>query len=260
MQDLILDEAARTIERGELIVLPTDTVYGVGADAFSADAVAALLSAKGRGRDMPPPVLIPRVETLDGLASDVPDAGRRLATEFWPGALTIICQAQPSLDWDLGDTHGTVAIRMPADDTALAILRRTGPLAVSSANKTGKPAAATADEARDQLGESVQLYLESGASGSAAPSTIVDATVTPLRVVRQGAITLDALRVVVPELLDVDGNPARAVAEPDAAPSDTAAAAEDQDDTTALFDEVVPDSDPPLADDAELDNDGNERA
>ena len=104
-------------------------------------AVTLLLVSKGRSRKMPPPVLIPRLNALDGLATDVPAEARRLAETFWPGGLTLILHAQPSLDWDLGDTKGTVALRIPADDIAQDLLTLTGPLAVSSANRTGQPAA-----------------------------------------------------------------------------------------------------------------------
>lgn len=121
-----IDEAVHVLARGGLVVLPTDTVYGIAADAFSPPAVAALLAAKGRGRQMPPPVLVPDVRTVDGLCDAVPDAARDLMTAFWPGALTVICRAQPSLAWDLGETRGTVAVRMPDHPAALAVLRRTG--------------------------------------------------------------------------------------------------------------------------------------
>ncbi len=193
-----LDEAVNAVSRGALVVLPTDTVYGIGADAFSPPAVAALLAAKGRGRQMPPPVLIPDVRTLDGLATDVPQAVRDLVERFWPGGLTVILRAQPSLAWDLGETAGTVALRMPDHEAALALLRRTGPLAVSSANRTGSPAALTAQDARDQLGASVAVYLDAGPVTGGVASTIVDATGPELRVVRAGAIDLALLREVAP--------------------------------------------------------------
>ncbi|SKC35311.1 L-threonylcarbamoyladenylate synthase [Krasilnikoviella flava] len=193
-----IDEAVNTVSRGGLLVLPTDTVYGIGADAFDAEAVAALLAAKGRGRQMPPPVLIPDVRTLDGLATEVPDDARKLAEAFWPGGLTIILQAQPSLQWDLGETHGTVALRMPDHPAALALLRRTGPLAVSSANATGNPAALEVADAQAQLGDAVTVYLDGGDAPGGVASTIVDATGERLRVVRQGAITLEALNDVAP--------------------------------------------------------------
>ncbi|ASN20867.1 L-threonylcarbamoyladenylate synthase [Arthrobacter sp. YN] len=200
-----LQHAQRAISEKKCIVLPTDTVYGIAADAFSPLAVTMLLASKGRSRQMPPPVLIPRINALDGLATDVPADARALAQAFWPGGLTLILHAQPSLDWDLGETKGTVALRMPDDQIALELLGLTGPLAVSSANRTGQEAAQTAAEARMQLADSVEVYLEGGfrpVEGTAAlPSTIVDATATPFRVVRQGAISLESLRAIVPTLL-----------------------------------------------------------
>ncbi|MCC2316348.1 L-threonylcarbamoyladenylate synthase [Cellulomonas chengniuliangii] len=220
-----IDEAVHAIARGELIVLPTDTVYGVGADAFTPEAVQALLDAKGRGRQMPPPVLIPDVRTLDGLATDVPDGARDLAEAFWPGGLTLILRAQPSLAWDLGETHGTVALRMPDHPVALAVLRRTGPLAVSSANLTGKPATVTAQEAYQQLGASVPVFLDGGQAPGQVASTIVDATGPTLRVVRLGALSLAELNEVA-EVVD----PSAETAAPDgAAPAgaDTAGEAPD---------------------------------
>ena len=195
-----IDEAVNALGRGGLVVLPTDTVYGIGADAFAPPAVAALLAAKGRGRQMPPPVLVPDARTVDGLCTEVSDAVRDLLEAFWPGGLTIICRAQPSLAWDLGESRGTVAVRMPDHPAALALLRRTGPLAVSSANLTGRAAATTAQEADAQLGGAVDVILDGGAAPGAVASTIVDAT-SGLRLVRDGAISLDALRAVA----DVQG-------------------------------------------------------
>ncbi|WNM23803.1 L-threonylcarbamoyladenylate synthase [Demequina capsici] len=193
-----LDAAVHAVERGDVIVLPTDTVYGVGADAFQPDAVARVLAAKGRGRQMPPPVLIPDVRTVDGLAIDVPESARALMEAFWPGALTVIVMAQPSLAWDLGDTHGTVALRMPDHEAALALLRRTGPLAVTSANRTGAPAATSAADAQAQLGEAVSVYLDAGDSPLGEASTIVDATnPAGLRIVRAGGVTQEDIVGVV---------------------------------------------------------------
>lgn len=201
-----LDAAVHTVQRGGLVVLPTDTVYGIGADAFTPEAVAALLAAKGRGRQMPPPVLMPDVRTLDGLAMGVPAEVRDLAEAFWPGGLTVILVAQPSLAWDLGDTHGTVALRVPDHPVALALLQRTGPMAVSSANRTGQPSALEVREAREQLGDRVQVYLDGGRTPGQVASTIVDATGDELRVVREGAISLERLREVAPV---VAGEPGR---------------------------------------------------
>jgi tRNA threonylcarbamoyl adenosine modification protein (Sua5/YciO/YrdC/YwlC family) len=226
-----LRHAKDAVARGELVVLPTDTVYGVAADAFSAEAVTRLLEAKGRGRAMPPPVLVADVRTLDGLARDVPPAARALAERFWPGALTLVVHAQPTLRWDLGDTRGTVAVRVPDHELARELLAATGPLAVTSANLTGRPAATTAVGAESQLGRSVAVYLDDGPTdtgGSALPSTIVDATAEPLRVVRAGAVSLDRLRDVVPGLLDEHGE-APEVPEPPAPEQDAAEGAPDGD-------------------------------
>ncbi|MFI5698194.1 L-threonylcarbamoyladenylate synthase [Kribbella sp. NPDC051586] len=212
--------AVDAIEAGDLVVLPTDTVYGIAADAFKADAVQRLLDAKGRGRDMPPPVLISVVESLDALATDVPDDGRKLAQEFWPGPLTLICHAQTSLMWDLGETQGTVALRVPDHENTRELLSRTGPLAVSSANKSGQPAAMDVYDAEEQLQESVAVYLDGGQVSGGEPSTIVDITGDTPRVVRLGALTLEQLRAVVPEVSaqDDEANPAEPeLAEPEPA-------------------------------------------
>ena len=191
--------AVDAIEAGDLVVLPTDTVYGIAADAFKADAVQRLLDAKGRGRDMPPPVLISVVESLDALATDVPEAGRKLAEAFWPGPLTVICHAQGSLMWDLGETQGTVALRVPDHENTRELLSRTGPLAVSSANKSGRPAALDVYDAEEQLAESVAVYLDGGEVTGGQPSTIVDLTGDVPHVVRIGALTMAQIREVVPD-------------------------------------------------------------
>lgn len=177
--------------------MPTDTVYGVGADAFNPAAVANLLTAKGRGRDMPPPVLVASEQMAEALADALPEEARTLMAEFWPGALTIIVAAQPALAWDLGDTEGTVALRMPDSDIARQLLERTGPLAVSSANTTGNPAAITAAEAADMLGDSVSLYLDGGTAPGQVASTIVDLTGQPARILRQGAIERDKIAALI---------------------------------------------------------------
>lgn len=181
------------VQRGDLVVIPTDTVYGIGADAFDSDAVKDLLKAKGRGPDMPPPILVSSATTIDALAADLPGYARALIEEFWPGPLTLVCRQQPSLQWDLGDTRGTVAIRMPDHDVALAVLERTGPLAVSSANKTGQPAATDADAVLEMLGDDVAVVVDAGTSPGGQSSTIVDVTGSQGRVLRRGALSLDDL-------------------------------------------------------------------
>ncbi len=186
-----IDAAVHAVERGGAVVFPTDTLYGIGCDAFQPEAVEAILAAKGRGREMPPPVLIPAAGTIDGIARDVPDAVRALMEAFWPGPLTIIVHAQPSLTWDLGETGGTVAVRVPEHPVALALLLRTGPMAVTSANRTGGPPATTVEGAEWQLGSSVAVYLDGGTTPIGQPSTIIDATGETLRIVREGALHRD---------------------------------------------------------------------
>ena len=229
--------ARSAIGRGALVVIPTDTVYGVAADAFNAESVQLLLDAKGRSRQSPPPVLIPGIPTLDALAVDVPQPVRDLVAAFWPGGLTVIVNAQPSLVWDLGETRGTVALRMPSNQVALDLLAQTGPLAVSSANLSGMAAAVDAQSAAAALGESVDVYLDGGPAGSTyesvfsqtsdGSSTIVDAAAFEvnggfLHIVRSGVISREAIAAIVGDVLaavpPIPGAPAE-VTEADAAPS-----------------------------------------
>ncbi|MDR7189256.1 tRNA threonylcarbamoyl adenosine modification protein (Sua5/YciO/YrdC/YwlC family) [Microbacterium sp. BE35] len=226
-------QARQAIGRGELVVIPTDTVYGVAADAFDHAAVARLLAAKGRGRQSPPPVLVAGLTTLRALVAEVPEPIERLVEAYWPGGLTIVLPSQPSLSWDLGETRGTVAVRMPAHRIALELLEETGPLAVSSANLTGMAAGITAEDAEAMLKDSVAVYLGDGPSKTGIPSTIIDATSlvvgdAPLvRVLRDGAVSREQLRDVLGDLLEPDPG-----SEPDAdasgpagpAPADEAAA------------------------------------
>ena len=193
-------EAVAALRRGDLAVLPTDTVYGIAADAFSPPAVDRLLAAKGRGRDMPVPVLVGAYRGLDGLAQHVTPTMRTLIEAFWPGPLTLIVRAAPSLAWDLGETRGTVAVRMPLHPVTLAVLAETGPLAVSSANRTGQPPAADALEAQRQLGTSVAVYLDAGSTGAAVPSTILDLTGDQPQVRRAGAVATAELLALLPDL------------------------------------------------------------
>lgn len=204
------------VAKNQLVVLPTDTVYGIGCDAFSAGAVAKLLAAKGRDRQSPPPVLIKDANVMNALAEFVPQVANDLARSFWPGALTLILRSQPSLHWDLGETKGTVALRVPDHKIALALLEETGPLAVSSANLTGEPAATTAQQASDYLGDSVECYLDAGSSPKGEASTILDLTQVSdsydesgkatsqgsIRVVRLGALKLEQIREITGELLE----------------------------------------------------------
>jgi len=195
-----LTSAHHCVSSGQLVVLPTDTVYGIGADAFDATAVADLLAAKGRGRDMPVPVLVGSWTTIEGLSASVAQRTWDLIEAFWPGGLTLVVDEAPSLSWDLGDARGTVAVRMPLHPVAIELLERTGPMAVSSANRSGFPPALTAADAQDQLGDEVAIYLDGGPAKTGIASTIVDVTGEIPRVLRAGAIDVDRLRSVVPDI------------------------------------------------------------
>ncbi|MDV3124700.1 L-threonylcarbamoyladenylate synthase [Mycobacterium sp. 21AC1] len=192
--------AVSAVKGGRLVVMPTDTVYGIGADAFDPEAVAALLSAKGRGRDMPVGVLVGSWHTIEGLVYSVPHTARELIRAFWPGALSLVVQQAPSLQWDLGDANGSVMLRMPLHPVAIELLREVGPMAVSSANVSGRPAAGTAAEAREQLGDLVEVYLDGGPAQRQAASTIVDLTGAQPRILRTGPISAEDIARV----LDVD--------------------------------------------------------
>ncbi|MGH3697216.1 MAG: L-threonylcarbamoyladenylate synthase [Pseudonocardiaceae bacterium] len=180
--------AAAAVRAGQLVVLPTDTVYGLGCDAFSSSAVRALLSAKGRDRDMPVPVLVGSWSTVDGLVLGVPPRARALIEAFWPGGLSLVLPHAPSLGWDLGETRGTVMLRMPLHPVALELLREVGPMAVSSANRSGLPPATTVEQAREQLADRVGVFLDGGPSGESA-STIVDLTSEDPVLLREGVVS-----------------------------------------------------------------------
>jgi L-threonylcarbamoyladenylate synthase len=203
-RDRGVQAAIEAIQRGDLVVLPTDTVYGIGADAFKPWAVTALQNAKGRGRNVPPPVLVGSRSTVDGLTHALPQVARDLMEAFWPGGLTIVVEEAPSLAWDLGDKAGTVALRMPLHPLALEVLRETGPMAVSSANTHGKPPAETAVDAREQLGYSVSVYLDGGTLVSSPTSSIIDVTGDVPKLLRAGAVSIDELRKVAPSTRDVE--------------------------------------------------------
>jgi L-threonylcarbamoyladenylate synthase len=195
-----ITSAVAALKAGRLVVLPTDTVYGIGADAFDSTAVDALLAAKGRGRDMPVGVLVGSWHTIEGLVYGMPDGARDLVRAFWPGALSLVVVQAPSLRWDLGDAHGTVMLRMPLHPVAIELLREVGPMAVSSANVSGQPAAVDANEARRQLGDLVDTYLDAGPSAQQAASTILDLSGSTPRILREGPVSTERIA----EVLGVD--------------------------------------------------------
>jgi L-threonylcarbamoyladenylate synthase len=194
--------AATVLREAKLVVLPTDTVYGVAADAFDPDATARIFAAKDRNRTHPLPVLVRSQKQLPALTSLTGDVLDRVVAAYWPGPLTIVVPSQPQLRWDLGRADGTVAVRMPLDDVALDVIREVGPLAVTSANRSGAPPGPTAADAYAQLGDAVELYLDDGARDGGLPSTIVDLTRREPHVLREGVVPTDEVLAVARGELD----------------------------------------------------------
>ncbi|MFA9445034.1 L-threonylcarbamoyladenylate synthase [Egicoccus sp. AB-alg6-2] len=193
--------ATEVLRRGELVVLPTDTFYGVAADAFNAQGTGRLFAAREQPRRVPLSVLVRSPKQLAGLTTIVPEAAERLVAAYWPGPLTIVLHAEPNLRWELGRTEGTVAVRMPLDDLALAVVRAVGPVASTAASRRGGPAPTTAEAARDQLGEAVELYLDDGARPGRSASTVVDLTRRQPHVLRDGPLdSAEVLKVARGEL------------------------------------------------------------
>lgn len=197
-----LARARAALEAAELVVLPTESAYGLACDAFSLEGLRALRAAKGNPR-LCPPVLIGSGRTLDGLATDVTAKARALAEAFWPGPLTLICRAQPTLEWGLGGAQAPVSLRMPLHPLALQLLAATGPLALTAANAPGRAVPTTYEQASEQLGDAVAIYLDAGEVGSYATSTVVDGRGEQPKVMRRGALSVQTLREVVADVLDL---------------------------------------------------------
>lgn len=199
-RELGLRTAAAEVAEGKLVVMPTDTLYGLGCDAFNPAAVNSLLATKKRGPDMPVPVLIGSWDTIRGLVHTYTDQAQRLVEAFWPGGLSLVIEQAPSLQWNLGDTRGTVMLRMPLHPVAIELLRTTGPMAVSSANISGEAPPTTAHAAKQQLGQAVATYLDGGECPIGEPSTILDLSGDSPRILREGAISAERIA----EVLEVD--------------------------------------------------------
>lgn len=192
-REAALEAAAKELDAGGIVVFPTDTVYGVGADAFNPEATARIFAAKRRPRAMALPVLVARPRQAWALCSEVPRAAEKLVAAFWPGPLTLILPEADGLSWDLGETRGGVAVRMPAHDDLLDLIMMIGPLAATSANVSGRPTPPTLDAVAAELGDAVSLYLDGGPASSDVPSTIVDLTSWRAKVVREGPISKEAV-------------------------------------------------------------------
>jgi tRNA threonylcarbamoyl adenosine modification protein (Sua5/YciO/YrdC/YwlC family) len=190
-----VDEVVRTLEAGGVVVLPTDTVYGLAALPTDAAASARLFQLKGRGDDVPLAVLCASAhQALALVAEPVVPAVVAVADRWWPGPLTLVLPRRPGVDLHLGEPQDTVGLRVPDDDLVQAVAARVGPIAATSANRHGQPTAVTAQEATDQLGPGVDLVVDGGRLEGRS-STVIDATVTPWRVLRDGPlVAADILR------------------------------------------------------------------
>ena len=190
-----IEAAARAALDGELVVLPTDTVYGIGTRPDVPAATARLFEAKRRPTRLELPVLVPDLRTGTRLGR-VDDRGVLLAAHFWPGPLTIVVlRTELSAPWDLGGNPATVGLRVPDHPTALALLRRTGPLAVTSANRSGAEPPSTVAGVRELFGDLVAVFLDGGSAGGLA-STVVDLSAPEPRILRPGPVDDEVLRLL----------------------------------------------------------------
>lgn len=183
-----LARASEMLRTSRLVVVPTDTVYGVAADAFDADATGRIFAAKDRSRQHPLPVMVRSQKQLPALTARSDEVIDRLVAAFWPGPLTIVVPAQAGLRWDIGRNDGTVAVRMPLEPAVLDLVRQVGPLAVTSANRSGRAPASDIATARDELGDAVDVYLDAGPRPGGVPSTIIDITRREPRILREGVL------------------------------------------------------------------------
>ena len=187
--------AARALAAGDIVGIPTDTVYGLAADAFHTGASDRLFSLKRRPRSVELPVLVAGVDQALGLAIAVPASARRLMERFWPGAVTLVLPRRPDLNADLGDEDATIGMRCAAHPVPLALCAAVGPLATTSANRHGQPPATTAEAVAAALGPAVELILDAGPCSELA-STVVDCTGVEPRLLREGRVAWSEIQAV----------------------------------------------------------------
>ena len=191
--DLHINQAIAALKEGGVVAFPTDTVYGVGVDPFQPDAVRKLYQIKGRPIDKPIPILVGSVADVERVAQNLPPSFSRLAEQFWPGELTLIVEAK-ALPLEVTAGGDTVGVRMPDHPLALALLQRFGgALATTSANKSDEPPATSAEEVQSELGELINIILDGGETATRIASTVLDLSVSPPQIRRQGGISMDQL-------------------------------------------------------------------
>jgi L-threonylcarbamoyladenylate synthase len=191
-----ITHALDTLRDGGLVAFPTDTVYGLGALAFDSEAVESIYVAKDRPVEKAIPVLIGDITDLEKISDKVTDLTRRLALRFWPGPLTLLVPKKPTLPESVSATS-TVAVRVPDHSVARNLLQAAGPMAVTSANISGQPSPATAEEVFAQLNGRIDLIVDGGRTPGGIPSTLVDCSEGEIKILRAGPITLDELLSVL---------------------------------------------------------------
>lgn len=199
----IITRTAGILKRGGQIIFPTEHSYAIAVDAFNVGAVADLNALRGANPGTALPVMVGSPRTLSGIARDISPVTEELISSCWPGLLTLIVAPSPGLAWDLGDggALGQVAVRMPLHPLAIEILRATGPLAVTTASLAGAPIPREVDALGQEVSESAEMILNLGTLAPGPLSTIIDVTVDPPRLIREGAYTIDELKVIAPNLV-----------------------------------------------------------
>ncbi len=194
-----MGEAAAAVRRGELIVFPTDTVYGLGTRPDDHAAIARVFAAKHRPHDLELPVLVATVEVARSVAV-LDERAERLAGACWPGPLTLVLtRGADAATWDLGGDRTTIGVRVPHHPLALALLAETGPLAVTSANRSGHPPVHSCDELQRLFGKDVAVYLCQGDPLEGAASTVLDLAHGPASILREGVLGRDAIAELLPD-------------------------------------------------------------
>jgi len=191
-----VEVALSVIKSGGLVAFPTDTVYGLAADPFNPAAIQRLYEAKERDMSKAIAVLVGGVEQLDQVTAGLTDAADRLAARFWPGALTLVISRRPELPPELSALP-TIGVRMPDHAFALKLLGVTGPLATTSANRSGEENPLTSDDVLHQLGGRIELVLDGGRCPGGIPSTVVDCTVPDGRILREGALSSELIQSIL---------------------------------------------------------------
>lgn len=196
----IVEQAGAAIRRGELVAFPTETVYGLGADAFNMEAVARIYEVKGRPENNPLPVQVARKEDIQKVAFEIPEIALRLVDKYFPGPLTLVLRASPNLPYLVTAGTGKVGIRIPNHPVAQKLIKASGtPIVAPSANISGEPPPTSADEVLAYLDGRINILLDAGHTILKESSTVIDMTKTPPKIIREGSIRAKELADIFKE-------------------------------------------------------------